>query len=71
MIDQNSYYAMNECTKQIRLMQETLAKAYDDMDNMREAIRSRDKSVRFLATYVRNLRGMIAEKDSENASLKR
>ena len=52
-------------------MGETLAQAYHDMDNMREAIRYHDKSICFLATYVRNLRSIITEKDAENASLKR
>ena len=71
MIDQNTYYTVNEHTKQIRLMQETLVKAYDDVDDMREAIKCRDKSVRFLARCMQNLRGMIAKKDAEIASLKR
>ena len=62
---------MNESTKQIRLMQETLVKVYDDMDDMREVMRYRDKSIRFLAKCMQNLRGMIAEKDAENTSLKR
>ena len=38
---------------------------------MCEAMKYRDKSIRFLTKCMQNLRGMIAEKDAENASLKR
>ena len=62
---------MNEYTKQIRLMQETLVKVYDYMDDMRKAMKYRDKAIRFLAKCMQNLRGMITEKDAENAGLKR